>query len=134
VIARHRENGMAFGPPIVAVVDDDPSVRTSLERVLGASGFTTEAYASAEAFLDGGRRADCLVLDIHLDGISGLELARRLAASGSTLPVIFITGIEEEGLEQEARESGCVAYLRKPVPVEMLRGAINTALAGLRTQ
>src|SRR5262245_4896177 len=77
----------------IAVVDDDPSMLKGLVRLLNAHGFGTQAFASAEAFLadSGAGSAACLVLDIHLGGISGIELRRRLTASGSRLPVIFIT-------------------------------------------
>ena len=121
---------MATRPPIVAIVEDDPSVRKSLKRLLNAYGLTTEGYASAEAFLDAGgeRRADCLVLDIHLEGMSGIDLRHQLTAAGSTLPVIFITAVDEDGLEQEAVRAGCIAYLRKPVSTELLTSALNQAL------
>jgi FixJ family two-component response regulator len=121
---------MAIRPVIVAIVEDDPSVRRSLKRLLNAYGFVTEGYASGEAYLDAGaeNRTGCLVLDIHLDGMSGIELRRRLTASGSTLPVIFITAVDEDGLEQQAVQAGCVAYLRKPVSAELLTGALTKAL------
>jgi FixJ family two-component response regulator len=121
---------MATRPHSVAIVEDDPSVRKSLKRLLNAYGFTTEGYASAEAFLDAGaeRRTACLVLDIHLEGMSGIELRQQLTASGSTLPVIFMTAVDEKIIEQDALQAGCVAYLRKPFPAELLVGAVNKAL------
>ena len=124
---------MATRPPIVAIVEDDPSVRKSLKRLLNAYGLTTEGYASAEAFLDAGgeRRADCLVLDIHLEGMSGIDLRHQLRDSGSTLPVIFITAVDEDGREQEAVRAGCIAYLRKPVSAELLTSALNQAFAAV---
>ena len=77
----------------VAVVEDDPSMRRSVERLLNAHGFATEGYASAEAFLGrtSGSQAVCVILDIHLDGMTGIELRRQLTVSGSALPVIFMT-------------------------------------------
>jgi len=115
----------------VAVVEDDPSTRRSLDRLLSAAGFATEAYASAEAFLEAAaeRRSDCLVLDIHLLGMSGIELRRRLVASGANIPVIFITAVDEDALECEALRAGCVAYLHKPFPAQHLVGAIKRALS-----
>jgi FixJ family two-component response regulator len=106
-------------------------MRKSIQRLLSARGFATEGFHSAEAFLDrlATSHAACLVLDIHLEGMSGIELRRRLTASGSRLPVIFITAIDEEEQEAEAIDAGCVAYLRKPFPADCLLSAINQALA-----
>ena len=120
-------------PPSVAVVDDDLSIRKSIERLLNAHGFTTEVFASAEAFLSRGylNQITCLVLDIHLGGMSGIELQRQLVAAGTKLPVIFITAIDEEDLELAALEAGCVAYLHKPFPAASLIGAIRKALPDL---
>jgi FixJ family two-component response regulator len=114
---------------VVAVVDDEPTMLRAIERLLNAHGFVTRAFASAEAFLAGDtqRDASCLVLDIHLGGMSGIELRHRLKASGSELPIIFITAVDDEATHQEAMEAGCVACLRKPFPAEMLLGAIDRA-------
>jgi len=117
-------------PGTVAVIDDNPSMRRSVERLLNANGFITEGYASAEAFLGnaqtGGVR--CLVLDIHLGGMSGIELWHHLKQAGISLPVIFITAVDDEVLGQEAVKAGCIAYLQKPFPAESLVAAINRAL------
>lgn len=109
---------MKSRPDLVAVVEDDPSMRRSLERLLNLHGLATEGYASAEAFLDSGAatRAACAVLDVHLEGMSGIELQRRLTASGSTLAVIFVSATDNDALELQAVQEGCVAYLRKPFP------------------
>ena len=90
----------------------------AIERLLTARGFATQGFASAEAFLDSrtAKDAACLVLDIHLGGMSGIELRRRLNAVRSTLPVIFITAVDDEAVQREAMEVGCVACLRKPFP------------------
>ena len=118
-------------PRTVAVVEDDPSMRTSVERLLNAHGFPTESYRSAETFLsrDGASEFGCLVLDIHLKGMSGIELRRRLNNSGVKFPVIFITAVDDDALELEATQVGCVAYLHKPFPAALLIGAINKAFA-----
>jgi FixJ family two-component response regulator len=118
-------------PRTVAVVEDDPSMRRSLERLLNAHGFPTQGYTSAEAFLsrDASIQIDCIVLDIHLDGISGIELQHRLKHSGSRLPVIFITAVDDDTLELQGVQAGCVAYLHKPFPAASLIGAVNKALA-----
>jgi FixJ family two-component response regulator len=113
--------------PLVVVVEDDPSSRTSLGRVLRAGGFDTALYTSAEEFLSSPPDPDpiCLLLDIQLGGLSGLELQRRLMARGSRVPFIAITAFDDEHAREEAKELGCVAYLRKPCEghtiVELIR-------------
>jgi FixJ family two-component response regulator len=111
----------------VAIVEDDPSMLQGLNRLLSAHGFRVQTFASAELFLDdiANCGAECLLLDIHLGGISGIDLKRQLTASGSNLPVIFMTAIDTETTRQEAFDVGCVAYLRKPFLVKLLIDAIN---------
>ncbi len=115
----------------MAVVDDDEGFLRAIGRLLRAAGFEPIAYASAEAFLADAASAqrDCAVFDIHLGGMSGLDLCRHLAAQGSTLPVIFVTAHDEPATREEAQEVGCAAYLRKPVPGRALIEAINKALS-----
>jgi len=100
----------------VAVIDDDPVILEVTSSLLAAFSFQTESYDSAEAFLEAAAtsRAGCLICDVHLGGASGLELARRLAAEGSKLPIIFVSGSDAECIRREADELGCVAFLRKP--------------------
>ncbi len=114
----------------VAVVDDDDSFLRAIGRLLRAAGFEPVAYSSAEAFLADTARPtpDCAVLDIHLGGISGLDLRRQLNAQGSTVPVIFVTAHDEPKVREEAEQVGCSAYLRKPVPGRLLLEAISKAL------
>ena len=123
---------MESPPRTVAVVEDDPSMRRSIERLLNARGYKTEGYDSAERFLesDSSSAIDCLVLDIHLAAMSGIQLRRRLRDFGSSLPVIFITAVDDDALEAEARDAGCVAYLHKPFAAKLLLSAIDKALAG----
>ena len=123
---------MESPPRTVAVVEDDPSMRRSIERLLNAHGYKTEAFDSAEAFL---RRpsaiaADCLVLDIHLNAMSGIQLRRRLLDLGSALPVIFVTAVDDETVESEAREARCIAYFHKPFPGKLLLSALEDVLSG----
>ncbi|MBB3166189.1 response regulator transcription factor [Rhizobium laguerreae] len=115
----------------VAVVDDDASLRRSLGRLLNAYGFLAEEYVSAEDFLARDRKKpiDCLVLDIDLGGMSGIDLQRRLKAEGSVLPVIFITALESGAVKAEAEKVGCVTYLQKQFSGAALIAAINNALA-----
>jgi FixJ family two-component response regulator len=118
----------------VAVVEDDPSMLRSIQRLLNTQGFSVEPFVSAEAFLDGdGRsRASCIVLDVHLPGMSGLELRRRLTALGSSLPVIFITAINDDAPRSAAKLLGCVTYLNKPFAPEALVAAVAEALAAAK--
>ena len=101
---------------LVAIVDDEPSVLRGLKRLLDARGFATNVFHSGEEFLqsDGASNATCVVLDIHLDGISGIETRRALTARGSGIPVIFMTAVDTAAVRREAMDTGCVAYLRKP--------------------
>src|SRR4051794_28617670 len=110
----------------IGIVEDDASMLRATEALLDAHGYTTVAFSSAEDFLARGiaTRFDCLVLDIQLGGISGIELHDRLKALGGACPVIFVTALESEGAWQRALQSGCVACLRKPVPAGQLVQAI----------
>jgi FixJ family two-component response regulator len=116
----------------IAVVDDNSSMLQSLSRLLSAHGFQVETFPSAELFLDhlANCEAECLVLDIHLGGISGIDLQRQLRSSGAKLPVIFMTAIDTEATREEAFKAGCVAYLRKPFLAKLLIDAINDAVVG----
>jgi FixJ family two-component response regulator len=109
------------------VVEDDAAMRKSIERLLQASGYATSAFASAEEFLESTvvDSAIALVLDIHLGGISGIELRRRLLAAGSKLPVVFITAHDEERTRAEALAVGCVDYLQKPFDAARLIQALE---------
>jgi FixJ family two-component response regulator len=113
----------------VALVDNDPLMLRAIERLLKARGFDVAPYTSAEAFLDHGAKdkLTCLVLDINLGGISGIALSRKLTASGSNIPVIFMTAFDSPRTRHEAIDAGCVAYLLKPFPASMLVGAIDKA-------
>ena len=114
----------------VAVVDDDESFGRAIGRLLRASKLEPSVYTSAEDFLEDDARlaTDCLVLDINLGGMSGLDLQRRLAAQGSTTPIIFVTADDTPTYRTEAQQLGCAAYLRKPVPGSLLLGAIARVL------
>jgi FixJ family two-component response regulator len=116
----------------ITVVDDDPSTLQGLNRLLLAHGFRVRMFASAESFLDGITNcdADCLVLDIHLGGMSGTDLQRQLVSSGVELPVIFMTAIDDEPTREAAFGAGCFAYLKKPFLAKLLIDAINNAIVG----
>jgi FixJ family two-component response regulator len=107
---------MSTSTPIyVAVVDDDESLCRSLGRLLRAAGIQPVTYSSAEEFLADTKRPrfDCLVLDIQLGGMSGIELQRRLAGVGEKTPVIFITAHDDPGARAEAEAVGCASFFRK---------------------
>jgi FixJ family two-component response regulator len=119
------------GPePTVFVVDDDPSVRRGLERLLRSAGHRVESFASARDFLDrpehDGPR--CLVLDVRMPGQSGLDLHDRLVASGRDIPVIFITGHADVPMAVRAMKAGAIDFLSKPFDDAELLGATQQAL------
>ena len=121
---------MSAEPARIGVVDDDPSVRTGLRRVLLAAGFAPEAFASGEEFLRlaGGSSFGCLIFDVRMPGMSGLELHRRLLGMGITTPVLFVTGHEDPSGRQEGLEQGAIAWLEKPFEEEELLGTIRRAI------
>jgi len=118
----------------VAVVDDDESVCRSFGRLLRTAGFQPVTYPSAEAFLDDSKRPrfDCLVLDIQLQGMSGLELSHRLAAVKDSTPVVFITAYDNPGARTEAEASGCAAFFQKTDPGALILEAISKAVNATR--
>jgi len=117
-------------PALVAVIDDDHSVRESSQSLIRSAGFAVRVFDSAEQFLNSPylRKAACLVLDVRMPGMSGPELRRKLLSEGYEVPVIFITAAADE--EAKAREltSGAVAYLTKPFDEQELLPAIDRAL------
>jgi len=117
-------------PPLVCVIDDDVSLLRALRRLLGAGGFQVKTFSSAEDFLDcrNPRTPGCLVLDVHLGGLSGFELHERLVAVGRRIPVVFITAHDDAATRDRARRAGAVEYLRKPFDDESLIAGIIRAL------
>ena len=113
----------------IAVVDDDESACRALSRLLRAEGLQSVAYPSAEAFLADTKRPqfDCLLLDIQLGGMSGIELHQKLKAGGSSIPVIYITAHDQPEIREQAEAVGCVAYFRKTAPGRDLLQAIRSA-------
>jgi FixJ family two-component response regulator len=120
--------------PLVAVVDDDASICEALESLLRSVGLRAMVYASAEDFLQSARLQDtaCLIVDVHLPRMSGLELQRQVATADGRLPVIFITAHEDAGTRERALRAGAVAFLYKPFSDEALLSAVQGALQSSR--
>jgi FixJ family two-component response regulator len=115
--------------PMICVVDDDDSLLRALRRLLDATGFQVETFPSAEAFLSRHRGgADCLVLDVHLSGLSGLDLQEQLTTSGVKTPVVIITAHDDPPTRERARRAGAVEYVRKPFDDDTLIAAIHRAI------
>ena len=116
--------------PIVFIVDDDISVRESLELLIQTQGWQPETFASAGEFLDRPRALvpSCLVLDISLPGLNGLELQKRVAVERTDMPIIFITGYGDVPKTVQAMKAGAVEFLTKPFNDEVLLGAVRQAL------
>jgi len=116
--------------PLVSIVDDDPSVRRALERLVEAAGYAVETFASAEEFLGSSSSGSiaCLILDVHLNGMNGLDLKELLVARGNTVPVIFITAHDDAPTRARVDQSGAAAFLAKPFDRQALIGAIRGAV------
>jgi len=116
----------------IVLIDDDESVRRALQRLLRAAGWHVETFAAAEQFLDSLAQPApaCLVVDVHLPGLSGLELHQRLQAEGRAVPVVFISAFGDERMRAQAREAGAIAFLDKPFQEECLLEAVAQAAAG----
>jgi two-component system, LuxR family, response regulator FixJ len=120
-----------LGPSLVHVVDDDEAVRDSTRVLLESYGMEVRDYASAQDFLAANRKnpTGCLLLDLHMPGMTGLELLEHLRRDGSNLPVIIITGRGDSVLKERAARAGAVALLDKPVDNDVLLNSLTHALA-----
>src|SRR5262249_39384413 len=118
---------MVNGKKTLAVVVDDPEMPAAMASLLSAAGYCPETFDSAETFLTcvSTCKATCLVVDIELGDISGIELAHQLAADSFSYPIIFITGLDDEVIQSQAASAGAVAFLRKPIPAKLLFEAIQ---------
>jgi FixJ family two-component response regulator len=118
------------GASLVSIVDDDVSVRRSTRRLLHSSGLRAEAFATADEFLLSGWMTEtaCLLLDVRMPGLDGLELQRRLRESHRLIPIIFLSARAREEEQRRALQAGAVNFLRKPVSKEVLLRAIRAAI------
>jgi FixJ family two-component response regulator len=116
---------------LIAVVDDDPFVRKAFERLLRSAGFAVEAYPSGSEFLQSAdtRRPDCVVLDLHMPGVNGLDVLTQLQLSHTAVQVVVVTGHHSAESQSRVLNGGANAYLCKPVDDEVLLNAISNAIA-----
>jgi FixJ family two-component response regulator len=116
---------------VISIIDDDESVREAIESLLKSAGYGVALYGSAEEFLNSRPRHDltCLVLDVRMPGMSGLELQRQLAAANRAIPIIFISAHSDESARARALAAGAIDFLQKPFSEEALLDAINASLA-----
>ena len=116
--------------PLISVVDDDESMREAVRGLMKSLGYTAEAFASAEEFLSSRQvpRTSCLIADVQMPGMTGLELHRHLMASGKTIPTILITAYPDDSARERALGDGVVCYLSKPFDENALLACIRSSL------
>jgi FixJ family two-component response regulator len=121
---------MAEGNNLVAIIDDDEMMRDGLSLLLSAYGYQSEAFASGEEFLkvEQASEARCLLVDVNLRDISGVELVRQLLANGRSFPIIYMTGTHDEIIRKQALELGYIAFLQKPFAESQLVEAVVEAI------
>ncbi|MFL9936542.1 response regulator [Paraburkholderia sp. RL18-103-BIB-C] len=129
-VERESESSSAHATPVVFIVDDDVSVRESLEAMIRFAGLRAETFASAQDFLERPRAMvpNCLVLDVRLPELSGLELQNRIASERTDMPIIFITGYGDVPMTVRAMKAGAIEFLTKPFDDEVLLDAIRQAI------
>ena len=118
------------GVPLISIVDDDDALRNSLDDLIRSIGFPTQGFSSADAFLSSNQARDtaCLILDVRMPGMNGLDLQRQIVAANWQIPIIFITSHADDDARARALEAGAVAFLYKPFREEELLNAIDAAL------
>jgi FixJ family two-component response regulator len=133
-IGRSAVNHTSSRTGIIAIVDDDEPLREALSSVMKAAGFSTGTFASAEEFLDadGQLETTCVILDVRLPGMSGIELQRRLSADNNDVPIIFVTAHGDASLRDSLMKAGAAGFLNKPVRSDALLKQIRTALEKTR--
>jgi FixJ family two-component response regulator len=118
---------MSSSVPQISIVDDEPSVGRAIQSLLRSLGYAANSFASAEEFLKSSvrRNTTCLILDLHMPGMSGLQLQARLAAEGDCVPIIFVSGAADEGIKKRALQAGAHGFLSKPVDYNALLGLLH---------
>jgi FixJ family two-component response regulator len=121
---------------MISIVDDDKSVREAAKMLIGSLGYATATFASAEEFLESGRLRDtaCLITDVQMPGMSGVDLQSHLTANGHCTPVIFVTAYPEESIRERALSAGAFGFLSKPFSEESLIACLDRALEDSRSR
>jgi FixJ family two-component response regulator len=121
---------------MISIVDDDKSVREAAKTLIVSLGYTTATFASAEEFLESGRLPDtaCLITDVQMPGMSGVELQSHMTASGYCTPVIFVTGYPEQSVRERALDAGAFGFLSKPFSEDSLIACLDKALEHYRSR
>ena len=121
---------LCSGCSVIAVVDDEESVRKAVVRVLQAAGFAARAFASGAEFLESWHfdRPDCLVLDLQMPGLSGTEVQRSLVMAGASFPIVIVTAHDSPNLREECMRAGAVEYLCKPLDIRALVKAVSQVM------
>jgi FixJ family two-component response regulator len=116
--------------PVISIVDDDESVRTALKSLIDSVGFRAEVFCSGEEFLKSPvvSQTDCLIADVRMPGMTGLELQERLNACGASLPIVFISAHDDSEARARGLRAGAIDFLQKPFSEESLLGAISAGL------
>lgn len=116
--------------PIISIVDDDPSVRAATAGLVRSFGYVAQSFSSAEEFLSSSdiKSTSCLITDVQMPGMSGLDLQEALLAQGRRIPVIFITAFPEKRIRDRAQANGALAYLEKPFEGETMARCLTAAL------
>jgi FixJ family two-component response regulator len=126
-----RETSVSPKNTLISIVDDDRSMSRMLFRVITAAGFDVVSFGSAEEFLASGTLADsaCLILDMNLPGMSGVDLQQHLTDSGQSIPLIFISGQADEAMKRRVLEAGATGFFNKPFSIESLMAAVRSVPA-----
>jgi len=121
---------MSKPDPLISIVDDDDSVRQALKSLIDSVGFRAEVFGSGEEFLNSAYvlQTDCLIADVRMTGMSGLELQERLNTTGSPIPIVFISAHDDKEARNRGLRAGAVAFLEKPFSEDSLLGAISAGL------
>jgi FixJ family two-component response regulator len=128
--ANSRKGRRVPAGPVISIIDDDASVRSTVVALVRSAGYEAQGFASAEEFLGCGTVESfaCIITDIQMPGMSGIELKQHLTASQNAVPVIMITARHDRDLEGKALASGAACFLRKPFDADLLIGSVESAL------